>query len=159
MKGKMPGMNSGKALHTFVKAQVSAFTGGVCDYMIMIGLTELTGMHYAFSIMFGGILGAVINFSINRYWAFSTGENLRLPLGSQLARFSLVVAGSILLKSFGTYLITSGLTLDYRISRLFVQAIVAYGFNYGLLRYWVFKPNEKQPVFVKVDATLMTEEE
>ncbi len=144
----MPGINNAKAFYTFAKAQVSAFTGGICDYMIMIGLTELTGMHYTFSIMFGGMLGAVINFSINRYWAFSTNENLRAPLGSQLIRFSLVVAGSIFLKSFGTYLVTSGLTLDYRISRLFVQALVAYGFNYGLLKYWVFKPIEKQAVRV-----------
>jgi len=144
MSGKMPEMNKRKAFYTFAKAQLSAFTGGVCDYLIMIGLTELTGMHYTLSIMFGGMLGAVINFSINRYWAFSTVENQRLPLGSQLFRFSIVVAGSIFLKSFGTYLVTSGLTLDYRISRLFVQAIVAYGFNYSLLRYWVFKPNERQ---------------
>lgn len=141
MKKKNRRLESAKAFYTFAKAQLSAFTGGVCDYLIMIGLTELAGMHYTFSIMFGGVFGAVINFSINRYWAFSSGENSKAPLGAQLVRFSLVVTGSIFLKSFGTYLLTSGLTLDYRISRLFVQAIVAYGFNYGLLRYWVFKPN------------------
>lgn len=144
MKEKILGKNSAKAFYTFAKAQLSAFTGGICDYLIMIGLTEITGMHYTFSIMFGGMFGAVINFSINRYWAFSAGENLRLRLGPQLARFSMVVAGSIFLKSLGTYLVTSGLTLDYRISRLFVQAVVAYGFNYSLLRYWVFRPVEKR---------------
>jgi putative flippase GtrA len=128
-----------KAFYTFAKAQVSAFVGGVSDYLIMIALTEYAGIHYTVSIVISGILGAIINFSINRYWSFSDQGSKQAALGSQLTKFVFVVAGSIFLKSAGTFLITSGLNLDYKISRLIVELIVSYGFNYVLLKYWVFK--------------------
>ncbi|MGV3686385.1 MAG: GtrA family protein [Daejeonella sp.] len=128
-----------KAFYTFAKAQVSAFIGGVSDYLLMIALTELAAIHYAGSIIISGILGAVINFSINKYWAFTSQNSDRTPIGKDLLRFAFVVAGSVLLKSAGTYLVSSVLNLDYRFSRLFVELIVSYGFNYLLLKYWVFK--------------------
>jgi putative flippase GtrA len=51
----------------------------------------------------------------------------------------MVVAGSIMLKSAGTYLVTTWLILDYKISRILVDIIVSLGFNYTLQTYWVFK--------------------
>ncbi len=132
-------MANGKPFYTFAKAQVSAFIGGVSDYLIMVTLTELAGFHYTLSIIAGGLIGAVINFSLNKYWAFTSQGSGHSPLGNELIRFILVVAGSILLKSSGTYLVTSLLNLDYRFSRLFIELVVSYGFNYVLLRHWVFK--------------------
>lgn len=124
---------------TFAKAQVAAFIGGVSDYLFMIALTELAGIHYTVSIVISGILGAVINFSINKYWAFTLQGSVNAPLGNQLFKFVFVVAGSILLKSTGTFMITTFVDLDYRFSRLLVELIVSYGFNYVLLKHWVFK--------------------
>lgn len=128
-----------KPFYTFAKAQVSAFTGGVCDYLIMIALTEMAGFHYSFSIIVSGVIGAVINFSLNKYWAFTSQGSKHSPIGQELTRFMLVVAGSVLLKSSGTFIVTSILNLDYRFSRLFVELLVSYGFNYMLLKHWVFK--------------------
>ncbi len=140
LNGTVPAiMFRGRSFVTFAKAQVSAFTGGVCDYLIMIALTEFAGLHYTLSIIFSGIIGAVINFSINRYWSFSAQHAPGQPLLKQLSRFSLVVAGSVLLKSGGTFLLTTGVNLDYRISRLVVELIVSWGFNYVLQKYWVFR--------------------
>lgn len=132
-------MTGAKGFYVFAKAQVSSFTGGVVDYLIMIAFTEWLGIHYAVSILFSGILGAAVNFTINRYWAFNWNGHRREPIGSQLMKFAVVVAGSIFLKSSGTFLVTTFLSLDYRISRLFVELIVSYGFNYVLMRYWVFR--------------------
>jgi putative flippase GtrA len=111
----------------------------VCDYLIMIALTEMAGFHYSFSIIVSGLIGALINFSLNKYWAFTSQGSKHSPIGKELTRFILVVAGSILLKSSGTFIITSTLNVDYRFSRLFVELLVSYGFNYILLRHWVFK--------------------
>jgi putative flippase GtrA len=138
-KEKNKVMAGAKSFYTFAKAQVSAFIGGVSDYLIMIGLTELTGLHYTLSIFFSGTMGAIINFSINRYWSFTLQGSTNSPLSAQLSRFIIVVAGSIFLKSAGTFLFTSFLKLDYRISRLVIDLIVSYGFNYTLLKKWVFK--------------------
>lgn len=121
---------------TFGKAQVSSFVGGMTDYAVMLLLTEVFGVYYVLSIVAGGVIGAVVNFSINRYWTFNaTGERKR----EQLPRFVLVVAGSIALKSGGTWLMTEFLHLDYRISRIIVDGIVAIGWNFTMQKLWVFK--------------------
>ncbi len=120
----------------FARAQLSAFVGGIVDFVTMIILTELFGMFYVISIVIGGLVGAVANFSINKFWAF--GEQ-KSKATSQILKFSLVVVGSILLKSGGTYLLAEGLLIKYWIARVVVDAFVCFGFNYVLHRVWVFK--------------------
>lgn len=123
-------------LLTFARAQLSAFVGGLVDFAVMILLTELAGVFYAYSILVGGIIGAGVNFSINKFWAFG---NQKSKARDQLIKFSLVVLGSILLKSSGTYFLTETLSIKYWIARLVVDAFVCFGFNYVLHRIWVFK--------------------
>lgn len=132
---------SKKGFFTFLKAQLSAFLGGVTDYTIMIFCTEVLGIHYTRSILVSGILGAVVNFSINRFWTFKANTT---PVGGQLIKFCLVVLGSVSLKSLGTYLVTENLSIDYRISRLMVDLLVSLGFNYTLQKYWVFRQVPKK---------------
>ena len=127
-------------LKIFIKAQFSAFVGGMCDYIIMIFLTELIGVHYTVSIAISCMLGAVVNFSINKTWSFYSKRNgYRFSLPQQLYRFLLVVASSIVLKIAGTFLITTFVHIDYKISRIMVDIIVSLCFNYVLQHYWVFK--------------------
>ncbi|RYY27271.1 MAG: GtrA family protein [Sphingobacteriaceae bacterium] len=127
-----------KPIFKFAKAQLSAFLGGILDYVVMIACTELLHIHYTVSIIISGTIGAVLNFSLNRYWSFRDQNSNEAPIGTQLVKFCLMVAGSVLLKAFGTYILTSGLKLDYRISRLVIDLIVSLGFNYVLQNYWVF---------------------
>ncbi len=128
-----------KSVFTFAKAQTSAFLGGMLDYIVMIACTELLHIHYTISIIISGCIGAVLNFSLNRYWSFKEKRSDRSPIGPQLAKFCTMVAGSVLLKAFGTYILTSRLQLDYRISRILIDLIVSLGFNYVLQNYWVFR--------------------
>ena len=90
-------------------------------------------------IAIGGIIGAVLNFSVNRYWTFDDIHASKSPVGVQLVKFVFVVAGSIALKSSGTYLFTNWLKLDYKITRIIVDIIVSLSFNYVLQKYWVFR--------------------
>jgi putative flippase GtrA len=127
-------------LKVFIKAQFSAFTGGMCDYFIMIFLTELLGVHYTVSIAISCILGAVVNFSLNKAWSFYSKEaGYKFSLPQQLWRFFLVVVSSILLKIAGTWLITTFAHIDYKISRIVTDILVSLCFNYVLQRYWVFR--------------------
>jgi putative flippase GtrA len=138
-------MSKKKSVFVFAKAQVSAFTGGLLDYAVMILCTELLHIHYTISIAIGGIVGAVLNFSVNRYWTFTDNKANKTPVGFQLVKFIFVVAGSIALKSSGTYMFTNWLKLDYKITRIMVDIIVSLGFNYVLQKYWVFiKPTIKE---------------
>lgn len=123
---------------TFLKAQFSAFTGGIVDIMAMIFFTEAIGIHYTLSIALGGIIGALVNFSINRNWTFRAKSAGNSSIDTQLLRFCIVVAGSILLKSAGTFLLTESLRMDYRLSRIMTDIVVSLGFNYTLQKNWVF---------------------
>ena len=127
-------------LFVFAKAQVSAFLGGMTDYIMMIFFTEFFGVHYTISIAIGGVTGAIVNFSLNRKWTFlSKGIAYNSGLGRQLFKFVLVVLNSILLKSSGTFLFTSYLGIDYKISRIMTDLIVSLFLNYTLQKHWVFK--------------------
>lgn len=125
----------------FVKAQASAFLGGIVDYLIMIACTELLGIHYTLSILISGLIGAIVNFSINRYWTYQAET---IALQAQLPKFIFVVLGSIFLKSGGTHLFTTWWSIDYKISRIITDLIVSLGFNYTLQTYWVFKKRDHE---------------
>lgn len=120
----------------FVRAQTSAFIGGMVDYAFMIVLTEFLHIHYTISIIISGLIGAVVNFSINRKWTFHAEDG---RINAQVVRFAMVVLGSVLLKSSGTYFFTTWLVIDYKISRIMTDLIVSLGFNYTLQTLWVFR--------------------
>lgn len=128
-----------RSVVTFLKAQVSAFSGGLADYGLMILFTEVVNIHFAVSILISGTIGGIINFCINRYWAFKTTDQYSNSAKGQLVKFFAVVLGSITLKSAGTLLLKLGLNIDYKIGRLAIDALVSYGFNYPLMKFWVFR--------------------
>lgn len=121
---------------TFLKSQVSAFFGGITDYVVMLYCVEALGIHYMTAICIGGFIGAIVNYSISRYWAFDAREE---KIQTQVFKYVLVSLGSIILKSGGTFLLTESTHVDYRITRLLVDGVVALGFNYTLQKFWVFK--------------------
>ena len=145
-----------KRLKFFAKAQCSAFAGVMVDYSIMIFFTDFVGLHFATSIAIGGIIGAAVNFSINKVWAFRTkGLCYKFNFFEQLWRFVCVALGGILLKIIGTYFLTSFILLYlggmqfgsymiteklvYKYCRIIADVIVCCFFNYKLQRHWVFK--------------------
>lgn len=127
-------------LFMFTKAQVSSGIGGIVDYIIMILCTELLNIHYTISIAIGGIIGAIINFSLNKTWAFqSKTSSYKYSSRRQFSRFAIVVINSIALKAAGTYYFTTFYRIDYEISRVITDLIVSIVFNYTLQRHWVFR--------------------
>ena len=42
----------------------------------------------------------------------------------------------------GTYMMTEGLAVDYKISRIAVDLVVSLGYNFTLQRYWVFRKKQ-----------------
>lgn len=138
-----------KSIFVFGKAQLSAFVGGICDWMIMVMCVEWFHVHYVASIWISGFIGAMVNFTINKYYTFgATQENL----SNQLFKFYLVVVGSVALKSMGTYLMTEGLSVDYKISRIAVDLVVSLGYNFTLQRYWVFRKSHKKTESTVLDT-------
>ncbi len=123
-------------LRVFLRAQLSAFIGGLSDFGIYTFCYTVLKFTAPFSNVISGSLGAIVNFTINRYWSFG---NTQKSIGSQLWKFIIVVAGSIALKSFGIHLLVDIWHLHFLLSKLIVEIIVSLGFNYTLQRFWVFK--------------------
>ncbi|MCE5346058.1 MAG: GtrA family protein [Bacteroidales bacterium] len=127
-------------LFIFAKAQVSSFIGGIVDYLIMILLTEFLDVPYTISIVIGGIVGAVVNFSLNKSWTFHSRKlPYKFPVWKQFSRFVLMVLNSIVLKTSGTYFITSFMKIDYKLSRIITDLFVSIVFNFMLQRHWIFR--------------------
>ena len=121
---------------TFLKAQLSAFLGGLFDFGVYSACYKLLHISAPFSNAISGSLGAVVNFLINRYWSFGSTQT---SVGSQLWKFILVVIGSITLKSLGIHLLVDIWHVHFLISKAIVEIIVSLGFNYTLQRFWVFR--------------------
>ena len=123
-------------LRVFLRAQLSAFIGGLSDFGIYTFCYTVLKFIAPFSNVISGSLGAIVNFTINRYWSFG---NTQKSIGSQLWKFIIVVVGSITLKSLGIHLLVDIWHLHFLLSKLIVEIIVSLGFNYTLQRFWVFK--------------------
>jgi putative flippase GtrA len=136
-----------KPLFVFAKAQVSSFFGGLVDYAVMILGTELLHIHYTLSVVAGGIVGAIVNFSLNKHWAFHSKEAQYKDSGlNQFLKFTVVVVNSIILKASGTYLLTELVRFSYIISRLITDLFVSLGVNFVLQHFWVFRKSHPQNI-------------
>ena len=120
----------------FLKAQLSAFVGGLSDFGIYTLCYKVFLLSPVLSNVISGLLGAIVNFTINRYWSFN---NTDTPVGEQLWKFVIVVAGSIALKSGGIYILHELFHLHPLLSKGIVEVVVSLGFNFVLQKYWVFK--------------------
>jgi len=120
----------------FFKAQLSAFVGGLSDLGIYSFCYKILLISAPLSNVVSGSLGAVINFTINRYWSFNNTEK---SVGSQLWKFILVVIGSISLKSLGIHFLVDVWSVHFLLSKLLVEIVVSLGFNFTLQKFWVFK--------------------
>lgn len=123
-------------IREFFKAQLSAFIGGIVDFGIYSFCYKVLEIAAPFANVVSGSLGAIVNFTINRYWSF---DNTETPLTSQLWKFILVVLGSIFLKSTGIYLLVDISGVHFLLSKVIVEIFVSLGFNFTLQKFWVFK--------------------
>lgn len=132
-----------KRILVFSKAQVSAFCGGLMDYLLMILITEFFNIHYTISIAIAGVVGALLNFTLNRHWAFHTKDlPYKNPFWQQFLKFVPVVVNSIIMKASGTFFVTSITGFDYKISRILTDLLVSM-LNFMLQKHWVFKKVKK----------------
>ena len=123
-------------LRVFLRAQLSAFVGGISDFGIYTFCYKVLGFTAPFSNVVSGSLGAIVNFTINRYWSFGNTEK---SLGSQLWKFIVVVIGSITLKTLGIFVFVNLWQWHFLLSKAIVEIVVSLGFNYTMQRFWVFK--------------------
>ena len=119
----------------FLRSAATSVLTTALDFAVLIGSVELLHVNYVLATLFGTIVGALSNFTINKHWAFKGSS---IPLPSQLARFVLVQAGASGLQTLGVWLLTRFLKIPYQASKLIVAVLVLLGWNYPMNKAVVF---------------------
>ena len=111
--------------------------GGVAtaaDFAFVSLLVSATPASMPVATFWGCAVGAVVNFYVNRYWAFAS----RLAYGQALFRYAVVSAASAVLNS-GLVAVLLWLTsASDAVGWVAARALVFVGWNYPLHRLWVF---------------------
>jgi putative flippase GtrA len=120
----------------YFRSQLAAGLATLADFVTMVALVELAGLHYVMATALGAICGGVAAFSTNRHWSFLAGHR---AFGSQALRYALVWIGSLTLNCLLVYIMTDKVGLQYTWSKLLTALIVGACFNFPLHRYYVFR--------------------
>lgn len=121
---------------SFSRYTVSAATATASDFMTLIMLKEYVGLDPVTATFIGACCGATVAFFLGRNWTFLNKEGRMTVQG---IRFVLVVAGSILLNTFGEYLLTEvWIVGHYMLARIITAVSVGLFYNFPMQRYFVF---------------------
>lgn len=130
-----------KSIIQFLKSELSSLSSTIVDLSVFTLCTTILRQNIVVSTSAGVIAGGVINFLMNRNFAFQSFEGKK---SHQVFRFFLVWVGSLLLNTYGTYFFVTKLLINKFISRLLVGLIVRFTFNFPLLKYFVFPDKQKK---------------
>lgn len=135
-----------RILKYFASAQFAT----AVDFIVTVLLSSVCGMYYVLASAIGAVTGGCLNFITNYLWVFpgSSGRRLHIVL-----RYAIVWVVSLLLNTYGVYLLTEFLVANplianlfgnyanhlYIISKMIVAVLVCLCFNYPLQRYFVFR--------------------
>ena len=105
------------------------------DYSAMVMLVELAHLQPVVATVVGASCGAVTNFLINRTFTYQAREG---RVREQAWRFVLVSGASLGLNALGEYTFHNVFGLQYMLARVITSIIVSNGWNYPMLRFFVF---------------------
>ncbi len=134
----------------FIRAQFASQIASLCDFTITILLAKLVGIYYVYATFIGSVCGGLVNCFVNYKWTFKIKECKKTHV---FFKYILVWIGSILLNTWGTYLLTEAIVrsrwvqeaLKPYIDDLFVcskglvSLIVGFTWNYHMQRTFVYR--------------------
>lgn len=119
----------------FLRFQLTAIIATAVDFLMTIFLKEALNVYYPYAVGGGAVSGAITAFTINRYWVFKSLETHPVK---QAFRYMLVMSGSVILNTAGTYLVTEKFNFQYLISKAIIGLIVGFTYSYHFSKRFVF---------------------
>lgn len=119
----------------FIRFQLTALFATSIDFFVTILLKEYFHQNYTFAVGVGAYAGAFAAFTVNRYWVFRSLE--RNPIG-QVFRYFIIAAGSVVLNTAGTYIITESINISYIVSKAIVALIIGFTYSFYFSKRFVF---------------------
>src|SRR5262245_42648963 len=124
----------------YVRSQVVALAATGVDFILTVFLKEAMGYHYAAAVFIGAICGAFTAFTLNRNWVFAGNQS---GYRRQALRYLIALAGSVVLNSSGTWLLTEWLHVPYLVSKVLVAICIGLTYSYYVLKSFVFYERSK----------------
>jgi putative flippase GtrA len=124
---------------TFVRGALTSSVATASDF-VAANLLHTVRVPPAAATVLGCVVGGCVAFSLNRNWAFHARDERKR---TQLVRFLFVWATSALLNAAGVslFLIPGG---HFTQAWLVTRGAVYLGWNYPLLRWFVFRPRRNR---------------
>ena len=118
-----------------VAAGFSGAVGTLLDFAALVLLVE-HGVAVPLAAFMGATLGAVVNFTLNKYIAFRD----RSPITTQqLARFGVVAVSAAVLLALAMQVVAVQLHVPYKLAKLICAALVFAAWTYPAQRRLVFR--------------------
>jgi len=111
------------------------------DFTVMFAFVKLVHLKPVVATVIGASGGALTNFAVNRSFTYRAGTGRP---GGQLWKFVVVSAASLGLNALGEYCFFSLLGLQFMLARVITAIIVSNGWNYPMLRFFVFSGRSKK---------------
>jgi putative flippase GtrA len=122
----------------FVQFLRYGLVGGIaflCDFGTLWGATSRFGLHYLHSAALGFCVGLAVNYWLSVRWVFATRKFSRSSV--QFGLFALVGIVGVGINELGMWLLTDGVGLDYRASKL-ATTVVVYLWNFSIRKVLIF---------------------
>jgi phosphatidylglycerophosphate synthase/putative flippase GtrA len=117
-----------------IRNVVSALSATVTDAALYGTLVVTFAMMPPLATAIACFIGAVVNFTVNRVWAFNSTD----PTVPQIGRYSFVSVTSLLLNAGGVAVLLMVPAVNYWIAWCLVRAAVFVAWNFPLQRDYVF---------------------
>lgn len=116
------------------RGTVAAVVATALDFAVVVALVSGLAFSPWLATGLGALIGAAVNFSLGRHWAFGGAEH---PAGPQAFRYG-VVSGTSAALNAGGVAVLGILPVPYPIAWAVVRLIVFLAWNYPLQRDYVF---------------------
>lgn len=127
----------GSLLRNIVAAAVA--TG--IDFAVVVGLVSRAGLSPEYATGCGCLVGALVNFAINRLWTFSANGTT----GTQVLRYSIASSTGAVLNASGVAVLLLLPDLDYQLAWLLARVAIFLGWSYPLHKSYVFRHGTPEP--------------
>ena len=115
----------------------SAFAGtagGLVDLVVLVSLVEIVGLAPALATIVSAALGSIVNFFLNRLWAFKSHG----PLALQGGMYALATTVWVALSALVVHGCIAFVRVPYVAARIIADVAVFFGWDFPSSR-WIFR--------------------
>lgn len=129
--GRSPGP---RTLLQLLRSAMAGTLGGLTDMVVLVLLVELAGFAPAHATMVSAAFGALVNFFLNRGWAFRS----RGSIAKQGGLYALATAVWVGLSALVVHACVGFVRLPYVLARIVADVAVFLGWGFPSAR-WIFR--------------------